>query len=113
MNENKQQPQALDEDQLFDVAGGFAARNCFFEPEMPIKRRVEGGKVRVKCKSWCHSPHPVVRITCMCNGQARCIDQWHEVEQANPGIADGNWFAAPRDSFNHDEGRKIIRGLFI
>ena len=103
----------LNEEQLDEVAGGIFARNCFFEPENPPTHKVENGEVRVRCKSVCHAPHPVVRISCSCNRKHECVDRWHIIEQANPGSGTGNWYAKPKDYYNHNENRKLIKNLFV
>ena len=111
MDENKNpQAETLNEEQLEEVAGGSTDNPCYFEPENPPVHKVEDGLVRVKCKSTCVAPFTK---TCRCHTRVHCINRWHIVEPANPGIKDGTWYAMPRNERNHDEARKIIKNLFV
>ena len=114
MEENKNpQAETLSEEQLNEVAGGNDTNegDCYFEPENPPIPKNENGMVWVKCKSRCNGALWVK--WCQCHKTERCINKWHIVEQANPGVADGNWYATPKGQFNHNEGRKLIKNLFI
>jgi len=112
MEENKNlQAETVGEEQLEEVAGGNCEDKykCYFEPENPPDHKVEHGLVWVKCKSSCHPPFN----TCHCHNTIRCFDRWHVVEHATPGLVNGNWTASPRAKFNHGEGRKWIKNLFV
>ena len=112
MEKNKKaQEKILSEEQLEEAAGGNLSGNCYFEPEVPLDyeyNRYMG--TRVKCKSNCLAK---LSSACRCHGTDKCRHRYHLVEQANPGVADGNWIASPRGEFNHSESRKLIKGLFV
>jgi len=113
MEENKNpQTESLSEEQLEEIAGGDRnSDNCFFEPEVPVQRKIEHGAVMVKCKSRCKGYVQIVY--CKCHSTLNCVDKWHIVEQATPGLADGKWYAKPKGEFNHNEDRKLIKDLYI
>jgi len=114
MKENKnQQTETLNEEQLEEAVGGNKGEepNCYFEPESPVKHMIEHGRVLVKCKSICCGIWQ--NKYCKCHDTRNCVNKWHIVEQANPGLADGNWVASPKGERNHGEDRKLIKNLFI
>ena len=109
MSENKnQQAEIVGEEQLEDITGGFFGHNsnCFFEPEVPTRRRIVNNRVFVKCKSNCFGGFN----NCRCHGSsAQCSDQWHVVERR-----DGDtWVPSKKDERNHSDERKVIRGLDV
>ena len=109
MEENKKsQTEVIGEEELDDITGGFFGNNnnCFFEPEVPTRRRIQNNRVYVKCKSNCFGGFN----NCRCHGSgARCSDKWHEVERREGDT----WVPSKRNERNHSDERKVIHGLDV
>ena len=96
----KQQPEALGEEELEDVAGGSnRSQICLFKPEKPVVFKDEHGAVKVKCNADCNAVFSGYNDErCRCFGTVYCTGRWHIVEQVSPGV----WYPMPRGQFKHD-----------
>ena len=96
----------LDEGQLKDAAGGIVgspSEHCFFEPEVPYKKRWYGDECYIACKKACSAIE-----YCKCHGTVRCIERYHKMHRPLNDSA-GPVYPFPEGSFNHNQGSKLVQ----